>query len=114
MFKRLSYSIIFVLTAGLGSATYAEALRDPTRPLNHNPGAQSVDLELNSVLVGSDRRLAVINGQPLRENEMIANSGGVRVRRILARSVELEQGDTRWTLSLAKESVRRNIQPMEH
>lgn len=114
MFRRLRLQMVsFALVAGLASCALAEALRDPTRPLDYNPGTQSVDLELNSILIGSDRRFAVINGQQLRENEVIANSGGVRVRRIQARSVALEQGGKRWTLSLAGEPVRRT-RPTEH
>jgi len=97
------------LSVQVGADEGAEdRLRDPTRPLDYRPGERSVDLQLNSILVGGDRRLAVINGQQLRENQVIANSGGVRIRRIESRRVVLEQDGNTWNLSLAGEPVRRS------
>jgi len=87
-----------------------EGLRDPTRPMDfraHNP---SVPLALNSILIGDDRRLAIINGYQLAEGVVIPETGGVRLRRIQAQSVLLEQGDKRWRLSLPAEAepIRAN------
>lgn len=100
-------SMLFAGLLSLGVAQ-AEELRDPTRPLDYNPGRASVELELNAILVGEGRRLAVINGQQLRENAVVANSGGIRLQRIDARSVVVAQDGKTWRLSLAGESIRRS------
>lgn len=110
MFNARIVGLCALLGLGLTPALYAQdALRDPTRPLNYSVGKQhSISLELNSILIGGDRRLAVINGQQLRENELVANSGGVRVKSIQARQVVLEQDGKRWKLTLAGDSIRRS------
>lgn len=97
--------LISLLASGV---VLAEELRDPTRPLDYNPGRASVELELNAILVGEGRRLAVINGQQLRENEAVANSGGIRLRSIDARSVVVAQDGKTWRLSLAGQSIRQS------
>ncbi len=97
--------LISLLVSGVA---LAEELRDPTRPLDYNPGGASVELELNAILVGEGRRLAVINGQQLRENEAVANSGGIRLQRIDARSVVMAQDGKTWRLSLAGQSIRQS------
>lgn len=102
------FRIVFLFSLFLWGGAQAEELRDPTRPLDYNPGRTSVELELNSILVGGERRLAVINGQQLRESELVANSGGIRLRRIEARAVVLEQDGKTWRLSLAGKSIRQS------
>lgn len=110
MFKTVLFCLLLSIVSAPALADRAreETLRDPTRPLDYRAGEQGVSLELNSILVGGDRRLAVINGQQLRENQVIANSGGVRVRRIESRRVVLEQDGSTWNLTLAGEPVRRS------
>jgi len=77
-----------------------EAMRDPTRPLDFRAQTSSAPLTLNSILIGDGRRLAIINGEQLSEGGVIPGTGGVRLRRIQAQTVLLEQGDRRWRLSL--------------
>lgn len=87
----------------------AEELRDPTRPLGYASAAAPAgqQLKLNSILISSERKLAIINGQTLRENDVIVGSGGVRVKRINANDVLLQQGTRDWKLSLNTASVRQ-------
>lgn len=73
------------------------ALQDPTRP--PGPAAQATSvaparaLELSSVLLGSQRRIAVIDGVALQEGD---SHDGIRVRRIHQDRVEVtDRGQAR-------------------
>lgn len=81
----------------LAFAGPAAALQDPTRPPGfEEPPAQTLpmaDLALQSILVGAERRLAVINGEPRAEGQAF---DGVRVRQIHRDRVEvLDRGRVR-------------------
>ncbi len=109
----MSKSCVFVLlllpVLGLHEVLAQEAeLRDPTRPLNHRLAAGgSVELNLNSILIGNKRKLAVINGQQLRENEVIKGTDGIRLRSIESQAVVLQQGAKVWRLRLGGAAIRR-------
>lgn len=98
--------IVLATHAGLASG---ETLRDPTQPLGHMQVSHSTGqkpLRLQSVLVGGERKLAYINGQQVREQDVLIGSNGIRVVRIEAGSVTLQQGERRWQLELNKVSIR--------
>ena len=98
----------FVLLIGLSLSVLANTgEKDPTRPLDYRVSRTAVELSLNAILHGGERRLAVINGQRLREGDAIANSGGIRVMRIAADSVLVGQSGRQWHLTLNNESVRQ-------
>lgn len=88
MSHRLFGSLLIVL-ALMGSAQ-VYALQDPTRP----PGAAAEpsvvmparDLTLGSILLGNQRRIAVINGVALKEGD---SHDQIRVRRIYKDRVEV-------------------------
>ena len=88
----------------------AEKLRDPTMPLGgsitnqQNPGA--IALHLNSVLISSQRRVAVINGQALRQGEEIKGSG-FRVVSINTNSVTVQSNNATRVLSLIDSKVKK-------
>lgn len=86
----------------------AESQRDPTRPLDYRVSRTAVPLTLNAIMAGDERRLAIINGQSLKERELIANTGGVRLLSIESRAVVVGQGGRQWRLNLNDESVRRS------
>lgn len=90
----------------LSVSVWAEPQRDPTRPLDYRATRTSVPLTLNAIMQGDTRLLAIINGQSLRENELIANTGGVRLLQIESRAVVVGQGGRQWRLNLNDESVR--------
>ncbi|WP_278800514.1 hypothetical protein [Marinobacter nauticus] len=79
-----------VIVMAAAAALPAQALQDPTRP----PGIQNRavaampprPLELGSIVHGSDRRVAVIEGVALTEGE---SHDGIRVRRIYRDRVEI-------------------------
>ena len=80
-----------------------QALQDPTRPLDAVAAVDtrhSGGLRLDSVLISEQRRLAVINGQTLRENDVI---GEGRVLRILPGLVEIRQADKTLRLQMHSE-----------
>lgn len=67
-----------MLVSVLGSA--GTELRDPTRPLGYGPSAvEKQVLRLDSVLISATRKVAVINGRTVAENEWIS---GAQVKRI--------------------------------
>ena len=75
----------------------AHALQDPTRPNGFRAPqaepAQQRSFDLASIIIGADRKIAVINGQVRREGQTFE---GVRLRRIYPDRVELvDQGRVR-------------------
>lgn len=110
MSKLLVIALLFLPLFGLHEVMAQEAeLRDPTRPLNHRTNAEgTVELNLNSILIGKQRKLAVINGQQLRENEVIKGTDDIRLRSIEAQVVVLQQGAKVWRLRLGGAAIRRS------
>jgi MSHA biogenesis protein MshK len=100
-------TLMSILFSGLANAN--ENLRDPTRPLGHSGNTHaSVEqpLRLQSVLVSESRKIAVINGQQVRERDLIKNSGNTQVLSIDSGGVVVQKGTKRWRLEL--NSVVRN------
>lgn len=90
-------------------AAPAFALQDPTRPPGFDDApakAQPLsDLALQSILVGAERKVAVINGEPRAEGQAF---NGIRVRRIHRDRVEvLDQGRARTLYLDTLPQVRR-------
>lgn len=107
MFKII---LVLLLTMAWPVCAQAETLRDPTRPLRHSgASAAPIDWELNAVFIGGTRRLAVINGQQLRENDLLPGSSGVRLHAIEPRAVVLQQGTRTWRVRLAGNGVRSGV-----
>jgi MSHA biogenesis protein MshK len=81
-----------LLPAGL-----ANALQDPTRPNGfqapQSEPAQQRTFSLASIIIGPDRKIAVIDGRARREGQTFE---GIRLRRIYPDRVELvDQGRVR-------------------
>lgn len=85
---------------------------DPTRPLGFvnqtlgTVGAGPATIELNSILIAKDRKVAIINGQTLHENQTIKGIGA-QVKKIDADAVTLQQGAKVWRLPLNQTIVRK-------
>lgn len=112
MFKFLqSFWVALALLAITNFSLAAnESLRDPTQPLGHSGKAvvaKQKPLRLQSVLVSGTRKLAYINGQQVREQDLLNDSNGIKVARIDAEGVTLQQGERRWRLTLNKVVVRQ-------
>ncbi|GAA3955642.1 general secretion pathway protein GspB [Allohahella marinimesophila] len=89
-------------------------IQDPTRPLNWRAGPRAASsaavarpkLAINSILISSARRLAIINGRSVAEGDTIE---GVKVQRVSADGVRLSWQGQQWTarLSTAGGAVRK-------
>ena len=87
----------FILALSLLFSGAAKALQDPTRPNGFRAPqagpAQARVFDLASIIIGADRKVAVIDGQARREGQVFE---GVRLRRIYPDRVELvDQGRVR-------------------
>lgn len=80
-------------------------VRDPTTPLGHSVAnvAEEVEqvLELNSVLISKQRKLAIINGVSLREGQKVPGVNGISIQSIQPQKVLLRQGDKVWAINLS-------------
>jgi hypothetical protein len=104
------FLVLALIVVASGTVSANEALRDPTRPLGltgTSYTATEKPLRLQSLLISETRKLAFINGQPVREQDIINNSAGTRVVRIDAEGVILQRGDKRWRLKLNAVDVRQ-------
>lgn len=102
------HRVLAVICSLVLSVPAARALEDPTRP--PGSGVPAADQQpakrftLSSVVIGSQRRLAVIDGQPRRVGDVF---DGVRVRSISTTGVELVvNGDVRLLQLQAPPGIR--------
>jgi MSHA biogenesis protein MshK len=86
---------------------------DPTRPLGYEQssgegisGSGQSSIKLSSILFSSDRKIAIINGQQLRENQTIKGIGA-QVKKIDAGAVTLQQGNKTWQVFLNETVIRK-------
>jgi hypothetical protein len=97
--------LLALLTAAVMPAA-AQQMMDPTRPLDHRVGeAREVPMELNSILIGKGRRIAVINGQEAAERERI---GDILVLRILPNRVIVQRNGRQYELNLHGSLKQKN------
>lgn len=79
----------------------AQALQDPTRPTGFESAPAQAEprreFTLSSIIIGGDRRVAVIDGQPRREGQVF---DGVRLKRIYPGRVELVERERSRVLHL--------------
>ena len=84
---------------------------DPTRPLGSTGAvvsghADGDGIRLMSILISDERRVAVINGQSLHENQEIKGLGAV-VKKIEPDAVTLQQNNKVWRVSLNSTVIRK-------
>ncbi|MCB1844601.1 MAG: hypothetical protein KDI09_16690 [Halioglobus sp.] len=105
MHKHLLIAILAALI--LYSSANAE-LTDPTRPGNLLPEVEAAraegELRVSAVFISGDRRIAVINGQRLREGESI---GGATVSAIARNKVSFVRGDRAFSVPLLSGQSRQ-------
>lgn len=109
MYKIFGSFFVFFLLCQYSMAD--DQVRDPTTPLGHvsASGAQVTNQwVLSAVLVSPGRKLAVINGSTLREGQMLPESSGAKVQRILAQTVILQRGDQTWVLKLSPSVIKKH------
>ena len=112
MFKYtgLIFACIFVLINF--RQVFADSL-DPTRPLGYGHNSEGETrvagpnpIVLSSILVSSDRKVAIINEQAVREGQIIKGVGA-QVKRIDANAVTLQQGEKVWRVTLNTTIIRK-------
>ncbi len=109
---KLSLCCVLVLWASAANAQAQEPVTDPTKPLgiSGSSGVSAVNAEnpirLTSVLIARDRKVAIINGQPLQENQTLKGVGAL-IKRIDANAVTLQQNGKTWRVALDNTAVRK-------
>ncbi len=109
--QRRQSKFIALLSAclmNIGAAASAEPLVDPTQPYNARSASRvdgphaAATLQLEAILHGSQRRLAIINGQLVHEGDRIANN---LIESITPTSVRYSCQGQQHTLSLTSASL---------
>lgn len=114
MYKIIASSFFILLFSVRVLANDVSTLdvRDPTTPLGHIAASATNNsvqqFALNSILISPQRKLAIINGNTLREGQMIPGSANVKVQRISAQAVVLQQAEQTWVLRLSPSIVKRH------
>jgi MSHA biogenesis protein MshK len=103
--------MLLAAVLGASAAAAAPELKDPTRPYRGAPAevVSSPNMatpRLTSVLLGERRRLAVIDGQLVREGETLR---GMTVLEIASDRAIVSIGGSRMTLALDEAQVRKEI-----
>ena len=85
----------------------AWADKDPTRPAYYNPASagKKTQYKLQSIIVGPQRKVAIINGKPLVEGERF---GLGKIERIEKNQVSVRSGRSIIRLTLASQLVKRS------
>jgi hypothetical protein len=99
-----------IVAAGRPEALAADALEDPLRPANRAQptAATPVDVDtgdwhLESTLISSGRRVAIINGRAVRAGDAIA---GARLLRVEPGAAHLRHDGRRFTIRRPETQVR--------
>jgi MSHA biogenesis protein MshK len=84
---------------------------DPTKPLgfaaaNTTSGDAQQTIQLTSILISSDRKIAIINGEVLVENQVVKGVGA-SVKKIDANAVTLQQNGKVWRVALDNTAIRK-------
>lgn len=114
MYRIIASSLCLLLFSVrvLANDVSARDVRDPTTPLGHvatNATASGAkQFSLNSILISPQRKLAIINGSTLREGQTVPGTGNVKVQRISAQAVVLQQADQTWVLRLSSSIMKRH------
>ncbi len=102
--------LIALVVAGMllaSAAIPAEPLRDPTRPTRVQeaaPAQRDRALTVSAVFVSGDRRLAIVNGQRVREGDAI---NGAIVSNIEADKVSFLRNDKITVVPLLNHATRK-------
>src|SRR4051812_10334703 len=110
----MSPILLCAMSLLMPTAAQAAPFADPTRPPNivdsGSAGLPAVGPRLESVLIASDRRVAVISGQQVRLGDKF---GDGRVVRITASEVVIRTADAMETLKLFPEAEKRLRAPRD-
>ncbi len=113
MVRIIVFIVSLVFLAGGGKPAPARELTDPMRPAAYRAPATAeqqkaethAELRLTAILKGSQRRVAVINGEVLQVGQQIH---GYRVTGIDARQVRLKKEGRQLVLSVEEQVMKRS------
>ncbi|GAB1259518.1 hypothetical protein [Aurantivibrio plasticivorans] len=101
--SRLLTFLAVVTFMSTGSDLFAQGLSDPTLPLEKRGKASGgVSLQLNSILIADDRKVAVINGHVISVGESVA---GIRVVSVEEQAVHVLHQGRKLRLSMGGSAV---------
>lgn len=100
--------LAILATVGAGSAVGGERLPDPTRPPGLGAPSRTIakvpTYTVSSVVIGAQRRLAVVNGETVAEGDRV---DGARVLAVLAAGVRLERNGREFTVDLLPRDFKK-------
>jgi MSHA biogenesis protein MshK len=102
--NKMMLMLLLLLTS---CTLYAAELRDPTQPppgVANMQAKQGQALVVTSIIISANRRIALINGQFVKEGENIAGSKVIAIKRDY---VELSSQGQKVKLYLIKQDVRK-------
>jgi MSHA biogenesis protein MshK len=109
---KFSYALLSFLLCLSAFVSAQETVVDPTKPLGFSAVAtgettntQDV-IQLTSILISSERKVAIINGQAVKENQILKGVGA-QVKRIDADAVTLQQNGKVWRVALNSTVIRK-------
>lgn len=112
MFKFSNVAVFLVWFLAL-AVQAQEPVADPTKPLGFVGGTGGAvagsaqdTIQLTSILIASDRKVAIINGQTLQENQTLKGVGAL-VKKIDADAVTLQQNGKIWRVPLHNTAIRK-------
>jgi MSHA biogenesis protein MshK len=96
---------VFLITSLFLSCSAHAELRDPTRPPEFIVSGTLVVAawQLDAIIIGHDRQVAIINGQSIKLGEQI---DGYRLIAISGNSVQLQGTDDKMTLFLLDNALK--------
>jgi MSHA biogenesis protein MshK len=108
---KIANNIIFLAIFFAIGAQAQEPVTDPTKPLGFSGSGTSTinaqdSIQLTSILIAEDRKVAIINGQTMRENQTLKGIGAT-VKKIDADAVTLQQNGKVWRVALNSTAIRK-------
>ncbi len=109
MFKNVFNALLLFVSL---AAHAQDSVTDPTKPLGFAAGAGAAGkstqetIQLTSILIAEDRKIAIINGQAMRESQTLKGIGAT-VKKIDADAVTLQQNGKVWRVALNNTAIRK-------
>ncbi len=112
--SKYSLIAVFLLLSPAFFVQAQEAAVDPTKPLGFSgatgfsgeAGSADNGIKLTSILISSERKVAIINGQVLTENQTLKGAGAL-VKKIDVDAVTLQQNGKVWRVALNSTVIRK-------
>ncbi len=101
------FTVGALVSLAITPSAVAQGLRDPTLPLNVPAVSAEQTLVLHSIISGEGRKLAVVNGELLREGDTIDGFARARLVSIGKAQVVVEHDGQRIELTLVNRYTQK-------